>query len=77
MFSRRASGYSCLVEASIEPRAAQLRDLWLRAMDELHAEAQRIRSADVDAEQVVALLHVLEERAHEAFARYRDALLGR
>ena len=65
------------VDASIEMRAAQLRDLWLQAVDELHAEAQRIRAADVDAAQVVALLHVLDGRAHDAFARYRDALLGR
>lgn len=65
------------VEASIELRAARLRDLWLHAVDELHAEAQRIRAADVDAAQVIALLHVLEERAHDAFAHYRDALLGR
>lgn len=65
------------MEASIELRAAQLRDLWLQAVDELHAEAQRVRAADVDAAQVVALLHVLDARAHEAFAHYRDALLGR
>ena len=65
------------MEAPIEMRADRLRDAWLAAVDELHAEAQRIRTADADAAQVIALLAVLEERAHSAFARYRDVLLGR
>ncbi|TAL19092.1 MAG: hypothetical protein EPN99_10685 [Frankiales bacterium] len=65
------------MEASIELHAARLRDRWLQAVDELHTEAQRIRTADVDAAEVIALLHVLEERAHDAFAHYRDAVLGR
>lgn len=65
------------MEASIELRAARMRDLWLQAVEELHAEAARIRSGDVDADQVIALLHVLEERAHDAFVTYRDLLLGR
>ena len=65
------------MEASIELRAARMRDLWLQAVEELHAEAERIRSGDVDADQVIALLHVLEERAHDAFVTYRDLLLGR
>ena len=65
------------VETSIELRTARLRDAWLHAVEELHAEAQRIRAADVDAAQVIGLLHVLEERAHDAFGHYREVLLGR
>lgn len=64
-----------VVDTSTELHAARLRDEWVQAVDELHAETQRIRSGDVDAAQVIALLHVLEERAHEAFTGYRAALL--
>lgn len=65
------------MEAPLELQAAWLRDAWLEAIEELHAEAQRIRSAEVEAEVLIGLLHVLELRAHDAFARYRDVLLGR
>lgn len=65
------------MEAPVELSTARLRDVWLDAVDELYAEVQRLRVGDVDAAQVVALLHVLEERAHAAFERYRDVLLGR
>lgn len=74
---RLPTGYLCLVEASVELRTARLRDAWLDAVDELHEEVQRLRAGDVDAAQVIALLHVLEERAHVAFEHYRDVLLGR
>lgn len=66
-----------MVETSIELRVARLRDAWLQSVDELHAEAQRIRAGDIDPAQVIALLHVMEERAHVAFVHYRDVLLGR
>ena len=64
------------MESSVDLHVARLRDAWLHAVDELHAEAERIRSADVDAANVIALLHVLEERAHTAFDRYRSVILA-
>lgn len=63
------------MEASLGVRAAQLRDAWVHAVQELHDQAQRVQAGDSDPAQVVGLLHVLDERAREAFARYRQLLL--
>lgn len=63
------------MEVSLAARAAQLRDAWVQAVQELHDEAQRVQAGDSDPAQRVALLHVLQERAQQAFARYRELLL--
>ena len=65
------------MEASLDVRAARLLQAWADALEELHVEARRAASGDADGAAGIALLHVLEERAHEAFAAYREVVLRR
>lgn len=50
---------------------------WLDALDELHAEARRLADAPGDPTTSIAVLHALEQRAHEAFAEYCAYVLDR
>jgi hypothetical protein len=59
-----------------DPQVSGLLELWWKALEELHLEAARVHSGDGDPRQSVALLHVLEQRAHTAFVRLRDSLLS-
>jgi hypothetical protein len=51
---------------------------WLEALDELHAEAHRgVDPTSTAGPSSIAVLHALEDRAHQAFTEYREYVLQR
>lgn len=57
--------------------AARRLQTWMAALDALHGEARRLGAAGVQtADEAIAVLHVLEDRAHRAFEDYRAYVLA-
>lgn len=49
---------------------------WVRALEELSAEVQaQVQRGGQDPAARIALLHILEDRAHSAFLAYQDLVL--